>query len=1098
MADSGVDTTLNESDIAIVGMAGRFPGAPTLEQFWLNLRNGVESITFFTDQELEQLGVDPVAIKAPNYVKAAPILDHIDCFDASFFGFTPRVAETMDPQHRIFHECAWSALEHAGIDPSTYQGLIGVYAGVSLSSYLLFNLLSSQRLKATEDSFDVMIGNDKDFLCSGVSYKFNLRGPSLTVQTGCSSSLVSVHLACQDLLTYQCDVALAGGVSVNVPQRTGYYYQEGGIASPDGHCRAFDAQAQGSIFGSGAGVVILKRLEDALADGDSIYAVIKGSAVNNDGSLKIGYTAPSIDGQADVITRAQTIAGVEADSITYIETHGTGTDLGDTAEFAALNKAFRAFTEKRGFCAIGSVKTNIGHLDAAAGVAGLIKTVLALQYQQIPRSLHFERPNPKIDFQRSPFYVNAALADWKTSTTPRRAGVSSFGIGGTNAHVILEEAPQTSASSDSHPWQLLLLSAHTSTALDAATAQLLEHLQRHPGLNLADVAYTLQVGRKPFSQRRMLVCQDLDDAVMVLEENDPQRVLFDSAEQICPPLAFMFPGLGDHYVHMASELYQSENVFRDHIDRCAELLRDQIGLDLRQVLYPAQEPGRSDLQQSDNGANRPNTILDLRSMLAPHRQPFGAPAEALNRTLICQPALFAVEYALAQLWLSWGIQPTAMIGYSIGEYVAACLAGVFSLEDAVFLVARRAQLIDALPPGAMLAVYLTEQEIQPWLNASISLAAINGPSLCVLSGTVDAIEQLEHRLVAADTACRRIQTTHAFHSHMMRPIAQQFAAEVRRIHLQAPQIPYLSNVTGTWIREAEATDPDYWATHLCEAVRFGDDLHELLKEPNWILLEVGPGQSLSSFVHQHPRSSAARCALPSVRQAYNHRSDRAFLLTTLGRLWLAGYPVDWPRLHTHEHRQRIPLPGYPFERKRYWIDPGSQYATANAPTTQPTKTPDITDWFYIPSWKQTMRPAPRRVDVLAEQRRHWLIFVDSCDLGLQLVQQLEHYGQTVTSVRVGERFERIRAGAYAIDPQQATHYAALLDDISVSGDLPTQIIHCWSVTSDTADPSGQPTFAAAQDVGFSSLLFFVQALAHDHQSTNIQMWVITNQAQSGK
>ena len=563
------------------------------------------------------------------------------------------------------------------------------------------------------------------------------------------------------------------------------------ILSPDGHCRAFDARAQGTVIGNGVGIVVLKRLADAVADGDCIHAVIKGSAVNNDGNSKVGYTAPSVDGQAEVIAMALAAAGVDPETISYVEAHGTGTALGDPIEIAGLTQAFRAHSGKNGFCAVGSVKTNIGHTDAAAGVAGLIKTVLALEHKLLPASLHFDAPNPKIDLESSPFYVNAKLSPWEGSATPRRAGVSSFGIGGTNAHVVLEEAPAAEPPAPSRPWQLLLLSAKTSTALESATANLAEHLKRNSHSNLADVAFTLQVGRKGFNHRRMLVCRDQGDGLSALTSLDPKRVLTSVQEPGDRPVVFMFPGQGSQYINMASELYQTEPIFRQHLDRCSEFLKPHLGLDLCGVLYPTAECEE-------------------------------AAARQLNRTAIAQLALFVVDYALARLLMSWGIKPQAMIGHSIGEYVAACLAGVFSLEDALSLIAARGRLMDQCPTGSMLAVLLPENEVEPLLGDKLSLAAVNGPSLCVVAGPTKPVEQLEKRLTERGSDCRRLHTSHAFHSKMMEPVLKSFTEEAKKVKLHPPKIPYISNLTGTWITAAEATDANYWSSHLRQTVRFSD------------------------------------------------------------------------------------------------------------------------------------------------------------------------------------------------------------------------------------------------------------------------------------
>ncbi|QSJ14565.1 acyltransferase domain-containing protein [Nostoc sp. UHCC 0702] len=878
----------NGSEIAIIGLSGRFPGAKNIEEFWQNLQAGVESITFFTDEELLDSGIDTTVINNPKYVKARGVLADAELFDASFFGFTPREAEITDPQHRLFLECAWSALENSGYNPENYSGAIGVYAGSGLSGYL-YNVYNNENIRNSVDGHQISIGGDKDYLSTRVSYKLNLQGPSYTIQTACSTSLVAVHLACQNLLNGECDMALAGGVSISALRKHGYFYKEGSIGSPDGHCRAFDAKAQGTVGGEGVGVVVLKRLEDAIADQDTIYAVIKGSATNNDGSQKVSFTAPSIDTQAKVISTAQAVAEVAPETITYIEAHGTGTSLGDPIEIAALTEAFRASTDKTGFCAIGSLKTNTGHLDAAAGVAGLIKTVLALKHQKIPASLHFEQPNPQIDFVNSPFYVNTQLTDWQTNGTPRRAGVSSFGIGGTNAHVVLEEAPvlQQGCRGAGEQFQLLVLSAKTSTALETATANLVQHLQQNQDLNLADVAYTLAVGRKALEHRRILVCENLEHAITTLKSPDNPEVFTHYQKPCHRPVVFMFPGQGSQYADMGRELYESEPYFREQVDYCAELLKPHLNIDLRDVLYP----------------NATQT-------------------QELTQTAITQPALFVIAYALAKLWMTWGVHPEAMIGHSIGEYVAATLAGVFSLEDALKLVATRGRLMQQLPQGAMLSVQLGESEIQPFLGVELALAASNAPSACVISGSVSAIAKLEQQLQQQGINCRRLHTSGAFHSPMMDAMISPFTTLLQQIPLQPPQIPFISNLSGTWISAAAATDPNYWAQHLRQTVLFSAGITELQKQPERIFLEVGPGKTLSTFVKQHQKSEVV--TLTSLRHPQEQKSDVAFIFNTLGRLWLQGIKVDWSSFYRDEKPYHIPLPTYPFERQRYWVEPQQQ------------------------------------------------------------------------------------------------------------------------------------------------------------------------------
>ncbi|HEX8186686.1 MAG TPA: beta-ketoacyl synthase N-terminal-like domain-containing protein, partial [Blastocatellia bacterium] len=936
-----------QKELAIVGMAGRFPGAKNVDQFWNNLLSGVESITFFTDEELLSSGVDPAVLKAPNYVKAKPVLEDVDLFDCAFFGYNPREAEVLDPQIRLFLECAWEALENAGYDSEKYAGSIGVFAGASLSTYLL-NLLANPGLVNQVGSFQTLIGNEKDSLPTIASYKLGLTGPSVAVQTFCSTSLVALHVAAQSLLAGECDMALAGGVSVNLPQREGYFSESGGLTSPDGHCRAFDEEAQGMILGSGAAVVVVKRLDDALASGDCIYAVIKGSAINNDGSLRAGYSAPGVVGQADVVSKALASAGVEADTISYIETHGSGTQLGDAVEVAALTKAFQGSAQSKRSCAIGSVKTNVGHLDRAAGVTGLIKACLSLKHKVLPPSLNFQKPSSRIDFDGSPFYVNASLSQWKANGSPRRAGVTSLGVGGTNAHVILEEPPDIEASKDKRPWQLLMVSARTTSALEVATKNLTEYLRQNADVNLADVAFTYQVGRRDFKYRRIALCRDVADAIKVFENCDPKRVFTTVEQDGDRSVAFMFSGLGDHYVNMARGLYQSEAIFREQVDRCSQLLMPHLGVDLREVIYPEKGSEKS-------GASDQPEKLNLRRML---RRDEAAPdenARNLNQTRILQPALFVIEYSLAKLWIEWGIKPQAMIGYSLGEYVAACLAGVMSLEDALCLVARRAQMIQELPGGAMLAVSLPEGEIAQALGNDLSLSAINGLSLCVISGPVDAIADAERELGQKGIACSRLQTSHAFHSKMMRPIAGRFAELVASVKLSPPQVPYLSNVTGEWITPEQATDPNYWVRHLCEAVRFADGI-DRLKEAATTLLEIGPGQTLSSLTAQYFTSKgvAGPLALASLRSEYDEQPDAACLLRTLGKLWLAGAKIDWAGFYNNERRRRLPLPTYPFERQRYWIEPQDRSLAAFTAQQRRDRKPDIADWFYAPAWRQSV------------------------------------------------------------------------------------------------------------------------------------------------
>ncbi len=899
MADS-----FSGSEVAIIGLAGRFPGARDLDEFWRNICDGVESIRTYSEEEALASGADPELVRHPRFIRAASRLEDVTGFDAAFFGYTPREAELMDPQHRLFLECAWEALESSGHCVPDRDQLVGVFGGQALSTYLLMNLLANSTVRRTVDPLQLNLGSAGSFLTTRVSYKLDLKGPSYNVESACSTSLVAVHVATQSLLNGECDVALAGGVSINLTQQHGYLHVDGGILSPEGSCRPFDASAKGIVFGSGVGVVALRRLEDAIADGDPIYAVIRGSAVNNDGALKGGYTAPSVEGQAEVIAEAMANAGVDPESIAYVETHGTGTALGDPIEVQALNKAFGGKALPKGSCTLGALKANIGHLDAAAGVAGLIKASLALHHRQLPPHPLFDKANPHVPWAEGPFDVNTDLREWKTGAEPRRAGVSSFGMGGTNAHVILEESPERERSAPSRALQLLPLSAKTPTALDAMTARLAGFLRKNPTLPLADVAYTLQVGRRGFPHRRLLVCSSLEDALDGLAgPSSVQRLLTASTESATTPVVFLFPGQGAQYARMGAGLYESEPTFREHVDACASALRPHLGLDLRELLFP----------------------------------PAGAPSTdaLLEQTRLAQAALFTVEYALARLWMSWGVVPEAMMGHSIGEYVAACLSGVLELEDALALVAARGALMQELPSGSMLSVTLPEAELRPLLGARLSIAAVNASAFCVASGPTEDVLALQQQLTARGTACRLLHTSHAFHSAMVEPILERFTARVRQVKLGTPRIPYVSNLTGKWITPEQAKDPRYWADHLRQAVRFADGLETLAQQPGRVLLEVGPGRTLSTFAARMQGVGAGWTRITSMRHPEDQSPDARVLHEALGHLWLAGVPVEWKGYHGGARRHRVALPTYPFERQRYWISPDTELrplAGAQAPS----------------------------------------------------------------------------------------------------------------------------------------------------------------------
>ncbi|MCP5098041.1 MAG: acyltransferase domain-containing protein, partial [Chloroflexi bacterium] len=1032
--------------IAIIGMSGRFPKANNVNTFWENLRAGLESLTHFTAEELIEAGQNPALVNNPNYVKARHVLENVDQFDASFFDILPSEAQVLDPQHRLFLECAWEALETAGHNPQLDDSITGVFAGAGTNNYMLANLWSNRALLAQMGNMTLATASSRDFLPTRVAYKLNLKGASFNVQSACSTALVATHLACQHLLTYQCDMALAGGATVS-PQAVGYLYQPGSPASPDGHCRPFDEKAEGTVFSNAVGVVVLKRLSEALADGDPIYCVIRGTAVNNDGATKVGFTAPSVDGELRAILAAQEAAEVDPATISYIETHGTGTILGDPIEIEALTQAFRQKTNQSQFCAIGSVKSNIGHTDAAAGICGLIKTAMALKHQEIPPSINYEQPNPKIDFENSPFYVNTELQKWERNGTPRRAGVSAFGFGGTNAHIVLEEAPTLQKTTPSRRYQMLTLSARTETALDSMTTHLQTHLQANPTLDLADVAYTLHVGRADFAHRRMLMCADSSEAVSLLADNDNVQVLTRSPGQEKRTVAFMFSGQGSQYVNMGRNLYEHEPVFREQVDICADLLRPHLGLDLRSILYV---DGQSDDAETQ-----------------------------LKQTWLTQPALFTVEYALAQLLLSWDIQPQAMIGHSIGEYVAACLAGVFSLEDALAIVSARGQLMQKMETGSMLAVPLTETAVTPYLSADINLATINAPNRCVLAGATDAINALAARLETDGVTARPLHTSHAFHSQMMEPMLETFNQRLQYIQFHPPQVPYISNLTGDWITVEQATDPLYWMQHVRQAVRFADGIQLLAQQPEMILLEVGPGTTLRTLAQRHPGRTAVQPVMATMRHPKEVQADDYTLLKTVGQLWLHGVSFRWDGYYEDEFRHRVLLPTYPFERQRYWIEPN---ADADVMPTALFKQPDMKDWFYVPSWKRTVPPVLERPST----PQTWLVFCNNDALSSALSAQLERMGVTAVSVAAGDAFTN-ENNQFTIRPAVAEDYETVWQTLHSQDQLPTHVLHLWNVTSDLA--------IDVLDRSFYSLLYTAQAITKTDGMADVELGVVTNHLQ---
>ena len=930
--------------IAIIGMACRVPGAATVEAFWRNMRDGAESITRFSPDALRAAGVADDVLADPDYVPASGHLEGADLFDAAFFGFNPAEAETMDPQHRLFCETAWAAVEDSGHDPARFGGDVGVFAGAFMNKYLTANLSTNARFQRSPMASLARMFNDKDFLATRVAHLLDLTGPAYTVQTACSTSLVATHLGCQSLLNYECDVALVGGVSVNVPLKSGYPVADSGLFSADGHCRPFDAGAGGTVPGNGVVVLVLRRLADALGDRDHVYAVIKGSAVNNDGSMKAGFAAPSVEGQARVITSALALAGVDPATVGYVEAHGTATQVGDPIEVTALTQAFHADPAARpvpaGQCALGSVKANIGHLDAAAGVAGLMRAALAIHHGLIPPNANFSSPNPELRLDLTPFFVPLHAIDWPASSAPRRAGVSSFGVGGTNAHVVLEQAPRVEppAGGADRPWQLLVVSAHTRKAVEDATTRLADHLDQtgrpdDRAGRLADVAFTLQDGRRAFGVRRFAVCADRADAVRALRGQEPNRLVTKTSPGAAHEVVFAFPGGGMQHPDMGLDIYRSEPVFRNEVDRCAELLAPRLGFDLRRLLFPSAFP--------------PLAGKGLRGGAATLGRDQGAGVVS---------ALFTIEYALARQLMAWGLRPAAMIGHSLGEYVAACLAGVFTLPGALEITLARGELFEAMPPGRMLTVRLPAEQVAAMLPDRLSISAVNAPDLTVVAGPDEEIRALLTTLRGQDVDCRKVSVPVASHSWMVDPHLDDFTVKVKKLRLSEPAIPFVSSVTGTWITAGEATDPGYWARHLRRPVRFAAGVAEVLAPPGRVLLEVGPGRALTALAAAQ-RLAPAPVAIPTMGLPRDTLPDLAHLMTAVGRLWQHGVAVDWQAFHGAAEPRRVPLPTYPFQRRRHWVEPGrvaAEPAAVASSAAEPSaddggpETPDAADGFIAP------------------------------------------------------------------------------------------------------------------------------------------------------
>jgi len=1051
-------SAVSDTDIAVVGMAAHLPGAADIASYWANLAAGVESIRVLAADELLAAGESPACMARPNYVPAAAVLEGFETFDADFFGFSPKEAAILDPQHRQFLEVAWEALENAAHPPENFKGAIGVYAGCGMGSYFYFNLCSNRDLVDQTGMFLLRhTGNDKDFLATRVSHIFDLKGPSINVQTACSTSLVAVHVAAQALLNGECDMALAGGVTIELPHARGYMYTEGEILSPDGHCHAFDHRAQGTVFGSGAGCVVLRRAKDAIRDGDHIWAIIKGSAVNNDGAAKAGYLAPSVDGQARCIAEAQAIAGVDAASVSYVECHGTGTYLGDPIEVAALTQAFRETSEAVGTCRIGSVKTNIGHLDTAAGVAGLVKVALQLHHRQMVPSLGYEAPNPAIDFETSPFRVNDRLTDWTAPVL--RAGVNALGVGGTNAHVVMQEAPPQLASEDSiFPFQPLVISAKSRAALDGQAARLAAHLRSAPEQPLADVAFTLKEGRRAFEKRRVVVAESHEAAASLLEGADTRRVFNHDFLGENPEVVFMFPGGGAQYAGMARDLYETEPVFADWMDKGLAVLEPQLDYAIRDLWLPA--------KGAEAAANA-----------------------ALKKPSVQLPLIMITEFALAKLYESWGILPAALVGHSMGENTAAALAGVMRFEDCIGLVLLRGRLFDTIAPGGMLSVPLAEADLRPHLTGDLDMASVNAPGLCVVSGPDAALMALAEKLAADGVETSRVAIDIAAHSRMLEPILQPFGEYLRKIQLSPPQMPIISNRSGLELTAAQATDPDYWVQHLRNTVHFQPCMARLMADGPRVFMEMGPGRALSSLAQAN--GVPAGQIIAALRHPEQAMADDAWHIGTIARAWACGVAVDWGQIWAGARRNRVPLPSYAFQKKPYFIAPGKAQ-TAEAPAL-PARKDDISEWGWKPYWKPVSAGFDA-ADLADAAAQNWLIFLDDQGLGAAVAKALRGAGHQVHCVAAGDAFGR--AGAdYVLAPERGREgYDALIRDLVGQGQAPNRIAHFWGVTRGENFRPGSSFLHRNLEQGFYSLMFLAQAMADENLPRPIHLTGFTTGA----
>jgi len=1047
----------NSEPIAIIGMSLQFPGAQTPPEFWENLKNGKESIRFFSEEELVEAGVEPELIASPNYIRGTGTLENVENFDAEFFSYTPSDAKWIDPQQRIFLETAYHALESSGYAGDVGGQRIGVFAGVGHNDYLIRNIVPHIQETNYSSVFDLIIANDKDFLSTRVSYAFNLKGPSINIQTACSTSLVAIHMACSSIYNGESDMAIAGGVAIKIPHYGGYLHEEGMISSKDGHCRAFDKDASGTVWGSGSAALILKPLSKATEDRDTILAVIKGSAINNDGSIKVGFTAPSVSGQKAVIEQAIARSGIAKESIQYIETHGTGTELGDLIEITALKEVFDSNIIKDKI-QLGSVKTNIGHLNNAAGIAGVCKVILSLQNKQIPPTLHFQELNPKLGLENAQFEIQAKLSDWPPSQTPLRAGVSSFGIGGTNAHLILEEAPIHLRGESKRKFHVVSLSARSSKSLQLVQKNLLDYLVKNPQTNLANLVFTLHMGRKNFSYRSNLIVSNINQLIENLKALCDSKRILDSSQSPRrvienPRVAFLFPGQGSQFIGMGSDLYLNEPIFKDTVDQCAIYLLPVLGFDLRKLINPE------------------TTISDEEISL-------------IDQTWVTQPLLFVTEYALSKVWMKWGIHPTAMLGHSLGEYVAACLAGVFSLEAALTIVARRGKLMFEQDRGGMVAIPLSVAQFNLSNYPELDLAAINLEDSIVVSGPHQSIEALLKDLSEQDITCIQLKTSHAFHSRMMDGAVGKFISVVKDFQLNPPTIPFISNLTGQWITAEEATNPNYWGDHLRSTVLFNQGLELLIANSEIVLLEVGPNHVLSSLAKRHQLASQSISITSCIYPAHLKTDENIYF--SLGQLWEKGVKVNWQSFYEEEKLSRIPLPTYPFERKRHWIDapkPGSVLKLSNEGNRNPFE-----EWFYLPNWRPTLNPISIALKNDFESPKKWVVLANHSEFCQASIAYLKKMGQIVYEIYSKNDISDT-VNQY-VQPMDENDYGLAFKNLNIQSIF--KVLHFWSFDTNFKESTALEDFQKHQMNGYYSLIYLTKVLANLIQEEPINITLIAN------